>query len=83
VKIILKCIFKDSEEKDVILSWDGCVAAGYTGRNREAVLAHIEELKKLGVPAPEKVPATYWIDPNRVTKEDKIYVIGEKTYWRS
>ncbi len=79
MKIILKCIFKDSEEKDVILSWDGCVAAGYTGRNREAVLAHIEELKKLGVPAPEKVPATYWIDPNRVTKEDKIYVIGEKT----
>ncbi|MCS7233912.1 MAG: DUF2848 domain-containing protein [Synergistetes bacterium] len=75
----LKCYFKNGGEKEVTLSWNSCVAAGYTGRNRKAVIAHIEELKKLGVPAPEKVPATYWIEPYRVTTEGEIYVIGEKS----
>ncbi|KUK13660.1 MAG: DUF2848 family protein [Synergistetes bacterium] len=77
--IKLKCEFKSGEAKEVKLLWDCCVAAGYTGRAQEAVMAHIEELKKLGVPAPKKVPATYWIDPSRVTTDDKVFVIGEKT----
>lgn len=79
MKISLKCIFKDGTEREVNLNWDSCVALGYTGRNREAVLAHIEELRKLGVPAPQKIPATYWIDPERVTTERHISVIGNKT----
>lgn len=75
----LICYFRNGEKKEVNLSWDSCVAAGYTGRNREAVMAHIEELKRIGVPAPEKVPATYWIEPSRVTTDSEIYVIGERT----
>ncbi len=67
------------KEEKVELIWDSCVACGYTGRNRKAVLDHIEELKKLGVPAPEKVPATYWVDPERVSTSPEIYVIGDKT----
>jgi hypothetical protein len=33
--------------------------AGYTGRNRDIVLAHIEELARHGIPAPDSVPAYY------------------------
>lgn len=77
--IKLICYLRNGERKEVRLIWDSCVAAGYTGRNREAVIAHIEELKRIGVPAPEKVPATYWIEPSRITTDSEIYVIGEKT----
>lgn len=35
------------------------INAGYTGRNQEEVRKHVEELKEMGVPAPEKVPTYY------------------------
>lgn len=35
------------------------VLAGYTGRDRDSVLRHIEELKEDGIPPPETVPALY------------------------
>lgn len=35
------------------------INAGYTGRNQEEVRKHVEELKKLGVPAPERIPTYY------------------------
>lgn len=38
------------------------INAGYAGRNQEEVRKHIEELKALGVPAPDKTP-TYFPKP--------------------
>lgn len=35
------------------------VNAGYTGRDQAAVQAHIDELKLIGVPAPDKIPTYY------------------------
>jgi len=61
------------------LSWESCVAAGYTGRNQESVRAHVEELRKIGVSAPETVPAMYWLDPERVTTAKTLSVVGAKT----
>jgi hypothetical protein len=41
---------------------DAVVIAGYTGRDRDAVMHHIEELAAIGVPPPASVPA-YWLLP--------------------
>jgi len=68
-----------AEENIIELKWDSCMAAGYTGRDQKAVMAHIKELEILGVPAPQKVPAMYWIDPERVSTSKTLYVIGKKT----
>ncbi|MGO8718123.1 MAG: DUF2848 family protein [Acidobacteriaceae bacterium] len=58
-------------EKKLELFIDGCVNkpldfvcskivnAGYTGRNQASVHKHIEELKTLGIAAPEKIPCYY------------------------
>lgn len=35
------------------------INAGYTGRNQEEVRRHVEELKEMNIPAPEKVPIFY------------------------
>ncbi len=58
------------------LLWSQCVAIGYAGRDQAGVAAHIEELKAIGVPAPERVPSMYWIDPTRVSTSSRLYAIG-------
>ena len=79
MRINLKYRNLKAEENIVELKWDSCVAAGYTGRDQKAVMAHIKELEILGVPTPQKVPAMYWIEPERVASSHLLYVIGNKT----
>ncbi|MDR2523498.1 MAG: DUF2848 domain-containing protein [Synergistaceae bacterium] len=63
----------------VMLTWDLCAAVGYAGRDQKAVRGHIEELVKLGVSTPYAVPAMYWIDPERVSSRERLFVIGDAT----
>ena len=53
--------------------------AGYTGRDQRSVRTHIEELAKLGVPAPPKAPTFYRVSPTQVTTAGIIHVLGERT----
>ncbi|MBT8359519.1 MAG: DUF2848 domain-containing protein [Deltaproteobacteria bacterium] len=69
----------NSSETTRTLIMDGCVAAGYTGRDQASVKEHIEELKKLGVPTPYTIPALYWISPDRLTWQSQIQVVGDQT----
>ncbi|MHA6796265.1 DUF2848 family protein [Pseudonocardia bannensis] len=52
------------------------IVAGYTGRDADAVAAHIAELAEIGVPPPATVPAFYDLDPALVTTEAVISVAG-------
>lgn len=56
--------------------WRYCVAIGYAGRDQASVIAHVEELKAIGVPAPEIVPSMYWIDPTSLSSGTELSVIG-------
>lgn len=76
-QVIVELLNTTETSRSLIM--DGCVAAGYTGRDQESVLEHIEELKKLGVATPYKIPALYWISPNRLTQQSEIQVVGEQT----
>ena len=55
------------------------VNGGYVGRNTEAVKAHIEELRKEGVPPPPSVPIIFPVLRHNVTTQNEIEVIGSKT----
>lgn len=55
------------------------VVAGFTGRDRDEVHDHIEELERIGVPAPESVPTFYDLDVGLLTQDDAITVDGERT----
>jgi hypothetical protein len=50
------------------------VVAGFTGRDREAVAAHVEELARHGVPAPDETPTFYPLSPELLTTDAKISV---------
>jgi hypothetical protein len=63
----------------VTLSLSEVLLAGYTGRNRDSVLRHIDELRELGVAAPPRVPMVYVVQPDLVTTESHIVVAGNQT----
>jgi hypothetical protein len=59
---------------------DRVVNAGYSGRDRETVQEHIDELLADGVEAPDRVPATYRVPPTAVRVDPgTIEVVGEDT----
>jgi Protein of unknown function (DUF2848) len=55
------------------------VIAGWTGRNREAIEHHIEELAAIGVPRPSTVPLYYRVTINCLTQAHSIQVVGDNT----
>lgn len=65
------------EQRELV--FDACVAIGYSGRDQSSVRAHVEELAKLGVPAPAVVPSMYWVSPYLVQCVESVQVMGEET----
>jgi len=53
--------------------------AGYTARDQRGVQKHIEELRKVGIPAPKSIPILYPKIADRITTSDKIEVLTENT----
>jgi len=55
------------------------VIAGFTGRNPDAVRAHIEELAAIGVPAPASVPVFYRVPPHLLDQSPEVTVRSAAT----
>lgn len=55
------------------------IIAGYTARDRAAVLRHIDELAEIGVAPPATVPAFYDLDPALLSTELVVEVPGDNT----
>ena len=53
--------------------------AGFTGKNREGAMKHVEELKAHGVAAPDRIPAYFAVTRELVTTDDEIEVLGDDT----
>lgn len=51
---------------------DAAVIAGWTGRDRVAVEAHVAELAALGVPRPSSTPVFYRVSSSRLTLAEEI-----------
>ncbi len=52
------------------------VVAGFTGRKRDEVEAHLAELADLGVAVPDSVPAFYPAPARLLTQDEVIQVVG-------
>jgi 2-keto-4-pentenoate hydratase/2-oxohepta-3-ene-1,7-dioic acid hydratase in catechol pathway len=53
------------------------INAGYTGRNQKEVKKHVDELKEMGVPAPESVP-TYYLKSSMLLTTDDFYEVVDE-----
>jgi hypothetical protein len=67
------------EKRIVDINLKSLLLAGYAGRDREAVEEHKEELRKIGISPPEKVPTVYKVSPELLTTEREIAVRSETT----
>ncbi|MBI4455900.1 MAG: DUF2848 family protein [Acidobacteria bacterium] len=52
------------------------IIAGYTGRNQQAVKAHIDELAAHGIPAPAEIPTIFRTTLDRLTTAGEVEVLG-------
>jgi hypothetical protein len=68
-----------SEKPLDISSVKSLVVAGWTGRNVEALEAHIKELEALGVKRPRTVPIFYRNAAALLTSADTIETVGDKS----
>lgn len=66
-------------DREADLDVEFVLLAGYTGRDQEAVRAHIAELARHGVAAPEQVPAVYAVPATRLVTTPRIDVHGART----
>lgn len=70
-------LFSNGEERHVTFVPTHMINAGYTGRDQEAVRAHIDELKAEGIPAPEKTPVYFTKFVDRITQDNVFEVLDE------
>lgn len=66
---------KGSEDRDVEVG--NLVIAGWTGRDKAAMEAHIKELEAIGVPRPKRTPCFYRAAASQLTTANAIQVLGE------
>lgn len=79
VRLTLSVCPKDGLPQPVHVAVRQVLLAGYTGRDRAHVMAHIRELASLGVAAPERVPAIYVVEPALLTTASSVRVTGTDT----
>ena len=53
--------------------------AGWAGRDLAAVAAHVEEMRALGVPAPQSVPIVFPVAQAMLTQGDRIDVYSPQS----
>jgi len=68
-----------SERKLDVAEIDSLVIAGWTGRNVEALEAHIKELEAIGVKRPKSVPIFYRVAYSLLTTASAIEVMADKS----
>jgi hypothetical protein len=68
-----------SGRRPLTLSIDRLIVAGWVGKNKEAVRKHIEELGKLGVPAPSRTPTYMNLSASLLTTSEAMDVVGPES----
>jgi Protein of unknown function (DUF2848) len=64
---------------EITLEPEVLVVAGYTGRDRREVLAHIRELADHGIDPPDAVPTFYPLSPALLIQGDQLITAAEET----
>lgn len=69
----------DGEVEHLDLQIRRVILGGWTGRDRDEVLSHIEELKRLGIPEPDRVPSFFPVPVDLLRSSSSIQVLSDRT----
>ena len=65
--------------RDLVFTADHLVCGGWVGKDRQGLQAHIDELVRLGVPAPGRIPIYMNLSTYLLTTDDELTVISDMT----
>ncbi|MDP6427028.1 MAG: DUF2848 domain-containing protein [Rhodospirillales bacterium] len=68
-----------AEAGDIDIVIENLIIGGLTGRDREAIEAHLAELAEIGVERPSSIPLFYRVAADMLSTADDIQVLGEET----
>lgn len=71
---------RGNPETTLLFTLDKMINAGWVGKDTGSLMAHIEELKAEGIPAPDSVPICFPILRDRVTQDGEIEVLDESDH---
>lgn len=77
-KLFMKAILRHGSQ-DLVFTADHLVCGGWVGRDPKAIQAHIEELGKLGIPGPNRVPIYMNFSTYLLTTDDEIGVVSSQS----
>jgi len=77
-KLFMKIVSKQ-DRQDLVFSVDHLVCAGWVGRDPAALQAHIDELAKLGIPGPSRIPIYMNFSTYLPTTDDEITVVSSQS----
>ena len=77
--LMLTVCYKDGGADEIGMVVRHIYNGGYAGRNQESVREHIEELAKIGVPAPTTTPTLYPLANYNLTVSNEIQVQNQET----
>lgn len=77
-KLFMKVIYKQGFQ-EIVFTVDHLVCAGWVGKNPEALQAHIDELAKMGIPGPSRVPIYMNFSTYLPTTDDEITVVSSQS----
>jgi Protein of unknown function (DUF2848) len=70
----------DGESTPVSVQVEEAYNFGYAARDRAGAQQHVDQMRVLGLPAPQQVPAIFPIPADRVSTASEFIVSGEQTY---
>ncbi|WP_040159338.1 DUF2848 family protein [Nigerium massiliense] len=72
-------LFNVAEGQSVRVEVEYALNGGYAGRDTEKVQHHIDELARLGVPGPERIPTMYPLPAMLAVQDDHVQVAHGQT----
>lgn len=80
MKMQFELKWASGKNEPITLELKKMINAGYTGRDQAAVQAHIDELKKEGIPAPDKTPTYFPKFIDRLSQAEMIEALDESDH---
>jgi hypothetical protein len=77
-KLFMKINLRQGSQ-DLVFTADHLVCGGWVGKDQKALQAHIEELSKLGIPGPDRIPIYMNFSTYLLTTDDEISVVSSQS----
>lgn len=78
-KIITLSVIKEKGTEQLVFRADQLICSGWVGKDRRALQEHIDELAKLGVAGPSRIPIYMYLSTYLLTTDDEISVITSQS----